>query len=92
MTPFRPVDARADPILGGPLNERPLTKLTAKDVRTWLNQLRTTCQCCTRGLDAAREQPLCCAAGKCCSKRLSPLTLAYVHFVLKPAPEHAVRE
>lgn len=25
-----------------------LAKLTAKDVRTWLNQLRTTCQCCAR--------------------------------------------
>lgn len=74
------------------LGRKKLAKLTAKDVRTWLNQLRTTCQCCTRGLDAAREQPLCCAAGKCCSKRLSPLTLAYVHSVLKSALEHAVRE
>jgi integrase len=34
----------------------------------------------------------CCAVGKCCSKRLSPLTLAYVHSVLKSALEHAVRE
>ena len=74
------------------LGRKKLAKLTAKDVRTRLNQLRTTCQCCTRGLDAAREQPLCCAAGKCCSKRLSPLTLAYVHSVLKSALEHAVRE
>ena len=74
------------------LGRKKLAKLTAKDVRTWLNQLRTTYQCCTRGLDAAREQPLCCAAGKCCSKRLSPLTLAYVHSVLKSALEHAVRE
>lgn len=40
------------------LGRTKLAKLTAKDVRTWLNQLRTTCQCC--------------AAGKCCSKRLSP--------------------
>ncbi|MEV7579041.1 tyrosine-type recombinase/integrase [Streptomyces erythrochromogenes] len=74
------------------LGRKKLAKLTAKDVRTWLNQLRTTCQCCTRGLDAARDQTLCCAAGKCCSKRLSPLTLAYVHSVLKSALEHAVRE
>lgn len=74
------------------LGRKKLAKLTAKDVRTWLNQLRTTCQCCTRGLDAARAQPLCCAAGKCCSKRPSPLTLAYVHSVLKSALEHAVRE
>ncbi|MFJ2649658.1 tyrosine-type recombinase/integrase [Streptomyces sp. NPDC087420] len=74
------------------LGRKKLAKLTAKDVRTWLNQLRTTCQCCTRGLDTARDQPRCCAVGKCCSKRLSPLTLAYVHSVLKSALEHAVRE
>ncbi|MFI6700579.1 tyrosine-type recombinase/integrase [Streptomyces sp. NPDC050509] len=74
------------------LGKRKLAKLTAKDVRTWLNQLRTTCQCCTRNIDTARDEPLCCAAGKCCSKRLSPLTLAYVHSVLKSALEHAVRE
>ncbi|MFJ2786530.1 MULTISPECIES: tyrosine-type recombinase/integrase [unclassified Streptomyces] len=74
------------------LGKKKLTKLTAKDVRTWLNQLRTTCQCCTRGIDARRDQPRCCAVGACCSKRLSPLTLAYIHSVLKSALEHAVRE
>ncbi|MGW3086716.1 tyrosine-type recombinase/integrase [Streptomyces sp. NPDC001108] len=74
------------------LGRKKLAKLTAKDVRTWLNQLRTTCQCCTRGLDAGRDEPRCCAAGACCSKRLAALTLAYVHSVLKSALEHAVRE
>ncbi|MET7684322.1 tyrosine-type recombinase/integrase [Streptomyces sp. NPDC005423] len=74
------------------LGRKKLAKLTAKDVRTWLHQLRTTCQCCTRGLDTAREESRCCAAAECCSKRLSPLTLAYVHSVLKSALEHAVRE
>ncbi|WP_406158909.1 site-specific integrase [Streptomyces sp. NBC_01005] len=74
------------------LGKKKLTKLTAKDVRTWLNQLRTTCQCCARNIDAGRDQPRCCATGTCCSKRLSPLTLTYIHSVLKPALEHAVRE
>ncbi|MBC3841828.1 site-specific integrase [Streptacidiphilus sp. 4-A2] len=74
------------------LGKKKLAKLTAKDVRTWLDQLRTTCQCCARSLDTARDQPQCCAAGNCCRKRLSPLTLAYVHSVLKSALEHAVRE
>lgn len=74
------------------LGKKKLTKLTAKDVRTWLNQLRTTCQCCTRRLDARRNQPRCCAIGQCCRKLLSPLTLAYIHSVLKSALEHAVRE
>ena len=73
------------------LGRKKLAKLTAKDVRTWLDQLRTTCQCCARGLDTARDQPQCCAIGTCCSKRLSRLTLAYVHSVLKSALEHAVR-
>ncbi|WP_037914421.1 tyrosine-type recombinase/integrase [Actinacidiphila yeochonensis] len=74
------------------LGRKKLAKLTAKDVRTWLNHLRTTCQCCTRGLDARRDEARCCAVGTCCHKRLSPLTLAYVHSVLKSALGHAVRE
>ncbi|MEV6669342.1 site-specific integrase [Streptomyces sp. NPDC051162] len=74
------------------LGKKKLAKLSAKDVRTWLNQLRTTCQCCARGIDAGRAEPRCCAVGSCCSKRLSPLTLAYIHSVLKSALEHAVRE
>ncbi|WP_327724780.1 site-specific integrase [Streptomyces europaeiscabiei] len=84
--------ACADRYLTPGLGNRRLTKLTAKDVRTWLNQLRTTCQCCTRGLDARRDEPRCCAAGQCCHKLLSPLTLTYIHSVLKSALEHAVRE
>ncbi|MEU9653577.1 site-specific integrase [Streptomyces sp. NPDC048110] len=74
------------------LGKKKLTKLTAKDVRTWLNQLRTTCQCCARGIDTARDEPRCCAVGQCCRKLLSPLTLTYIHSVLKSALEHAVRE
>ncbi|MGW1257529.1 tyrosine-type recombinase/integrase [Streptomyces sp. NPDC002513] len=81
------------------LGRKKLAKLTAKDVRTWLNDLRTVCQCCARGTDARRDpnaqasrRPRCCALGQCCRKRLSPLTLAYIHSVLKSALEHAVRE
>ncbi|CAL9575528.1 tyrosine-type recombinase/integrase [Streptomyces sp. enrichment culture] len=74
------------------VGKKKLAKLTAKDVRTWLNQLRATCQCCSRGIDARRDEPRCCAAGQCCHKVLSPLTLTYIHSVLKPALEHAVRE
>jgi integrase len=74
------------------LGKKKLAKLTARDVRTWLNQLRATCQCCTRRRDAQRDQPRCCAVGQCCRKLLSPLTLTYIHSVLKSALEHAVRE
>ncbi|MFH8387511.1 tyrosine-type recombinase/integrase [Kitasatospora sp. NPDC018058] len=81
------------------LGKKKLAKLAAKDIRSWLNGLRTVCQCCARGIDARRKpdaqagrRPRCCAIGKCCRKYLSPLTLAYIHSVLKSALEHAVRE
>ncbi|MER5429642.1 tyrosine-type recombinase/integrase [Streptomyces sp. NPDC002588] len=72
------------------LGTKKIARLTAKDVRTFLDRLRTTCQCCTQGLDTERKN--CCAIGECCQKRLSPLTVTYVHSVLKSALEHAVRE
>lgn len=81
------------------LGRKKLAKLTARDVRTWLNHLRMVCQCCARGIDAGRDlkaqasrRPRCCALGRCCHRRLSLLTLAYIHSVLKSALEHAVRE
>jgi integrase len=72
------------------LGTKKIARLTAKDVRTFLDRLRTTCQCCTQGLDTERKK--CCAVGECCQKRLSALTVTYVHSVLKSALEHAVRE
>ncbi|MER6091732.1 tyrosine-type recombinase/integrase [Streptomyces bluensis] len=72
------------------LGTKKIARLTAKDVRSFLDRLRTTCQCCARGLDTERKA--CCAVGECCQKRLSPLTVTYVHSVLKSALEHAVRE
>lgn len=71
------------------LGRKKIAHLTTKDIRTWLDRLRTTCQCCVRGLD---KQQRCCAVAQCCGKRLSPLTVTYVHSVLKSALEHAVRE
>ncbi|WP_166029221.1 tyrosine-type recombinase/integrase [Streptomyces chilikensis] len=72
------------------LGTKKVARLTAKDVRTFLDRLRTTCQCCTQGLDIERKQ--CCAVGECCQKQLSASTVTYVHSVLKSALEHAVRE
>ncbi|MFF5505892.1 tyrosine-type recombinase/integrase [Streptomyces roseolus] len=72
------------------LGTKKIARLTAKDVRTFLDRLRTTCQCCAQGLDTERKK--CCAVGECCQKRLSALTVTYVHSVLKSALEHAVRE
>ncbi|MFG3480310.1 tyrosine-type recombinase/integrase [Streptomyces sp. NPDC047980] len=72
------------------LGTKKIARLTAKDVRTFLDRLRTTCRCCTQGLDTERQA--CCAIGECCQKQLSPSSLIYVHSVLKSALEHAVRE
>ncbi len=72
------------------LGAKKLARLTTRDVRSFLDGLRTTCQCCAQGQDAVRRS--CCAIGQCCEKRLSPLTVTYVHAVLKSALEHAVRE
>src|SRR5690606_24843837 len=72
------------------LGAKKLARLTARDVRTFLDNLRTTCQCCNQERDTSRFS--CCAIGQCCGKRLSPLTVTYVHSVLKSALEHAVRE
>ncbi|MDO0926005.1 tyrosine-type recombinase/integrase [Streptomyces sp. TG1A-8] len=72
------------------LGTKKIARLTAKEVRTFLDRLRTTCQCCTQGLDTERKR--CCAIGECCQKQLSALTVTYVHSVLKSALEHAVRE
>ncbi|MGW5586378.1 tyrosine-type recombinase/integrase [Streptomyces sp. NPDC003857] len=74
------------PGLGG----KKLARLTTRDVRTFLDGLRMACQCCAQDRDAKRRR--CCATGQCCDKRLSPLTVTYVHAVLKSALEHAVRE
>ncbi|MFI6797603.1 tyrosine-type recombinase/integrase [Streptosporangium canum] len=68
------------------LGAKKLARLTARDVRTFLDHLRTTCQCCTQERDIDRRS--CCAIEQCCDKRLSPLTVTYVHSIL----EHAVRE
>ncbi|WP_327136052.1 site-specific integrase (plasmid) [Streptomyces sp. NBC_01343] len=72
------------------LGAKKIARLTAKDVRTFLDRLRSTCQCCTQNLDAGPKR--CCAIGECCQKHLSPSTVTYVHSVLKSALEHAVRE
>ncbi len=72
------------------LGTKKLARLTTRDVRTFLDGLRTTCQCCAQKRDSVQRS--CCAIGQCCGKRLSPLTVTYVHAVLKSALEHAVRE
>jgi hypothetical protein len=50
------------------IGKRKLKSLQAAHIRTWLNDLRTTCQCCAKGRDAGRTTARCCAIPipECC--------------------------
>ena len=49
------------------LGTKRLDKLTVRDVQTWLNKVRTACQCCAKAKTPADSQNRrCCAIGKCC--------------------------
>ncbi|MDR8413073.1 tyrosine-type recombinase/integrase [Nonomuraea sp. 3-1Str] len=61
-----------------PLLKKKLRQLTAKEIGLWLDQLRVTCRCCS--------------LGRCCQRYLSPLTIQYIHALLRTALDHAVRE
>jgi integrase len=78
------------PGLGG----KRLDKLDMRAVRTWLNSVRSTCQCCAQGKDARRrpERQRCCAIGKCCQQRVSEVTAQDILRVLRGALSNAVRE
>jgi integrase len=76
-----------------------LDKVTAQDVRVWLNRIRETCQCCAQGKDAARPtsgraaaRRRCCALGRCCNQRASERTCRDAWTVLRNALGNAVRE
>ncbi|WP_308295713.1 N-terminal phage integrase SAM-like domain-containing protein [Streptomyces odontomachi] len=47
------------------LGTKRLDRLTVQDMRSWLNKLAETCQCCAQGKDAKRpeERQRCCAKG-----------------------------
>jgi integrase len=82
------------------LGKKKVDKLQPRDIRTWLNQVRNTCQCCAQGKDAKRlkdhsdpaKRQRCCAIGKCCHDHPSPLSVQYLHAILRSAFEHGVRE
>ncbi len=74
------------------LGRKRLEKLTVRDVQVWLNELRSRCQCCAQGKDAARESPRCCAIGACCHQVASEWTVHQAWTVLRGALSAAVRE
>jgi integrase len=74
------------------LGTKRLDKLTVRDVQTWLNQLRTRCQCCAQEKDAARAKPKCCAVGKCCEQIASDRTIRDAWSTLRIILGNAIRE
>jgi integrase len=73
-----------------------LDKLTIRDVRTWINKLRKTCQCCAQGKDAQRPEKKrrCCARDEsaCCKQFLSERSVQDVLGVLRSALANALTE
>ncbi|MGH3867826.1 MAG: tyrosine-type recombinase/integrase [Pseudonocardiaceae bacterium] len=76
------------------LGDKRLDKLTVRDVQTWLNKVRQTCQCCAQGKDARRPEKSrrCCAVGKCCAAVPSLRTVTDLRTVLRSALSSAGRE
>ena len=76
------------------IGKRKLKTLQASDIRAWLSELRTKCQCCAQGKDAARDEPRCCALAcpRCCQAVLSASSIRHVLRVLRAALQDAVDE
>ena len=76
------------------IGKRKLKSLQAAHIREWLTNLRTTCQCCSQGRDAARCAPRCCAKPlpECCGSVLSASSIRHILRVLRAALQDAVDE
>ena len=76
------------------IGKRKLKTLQASEIRLWLNQLRTRCQCCAQGKDTNRNTPRCCAKEEpeCCQDVLSSSSIRHVLRVLRAALQDAVDE
>jgi hypothetical protein len=76
------------------LGAKRLDRLQVRDVRTWLNNLRVTCQCCAQGKDARRPtaKQRCCATSKCCHQVVGSRTIKDIRDTLRAALSNAVAE
>jgi integrase len=76
------------------LGSKRLDRLQVRDVQTWLNKVRQTCQCCAQGKDAARpkSKQKCCAVGQCCEDRPSARTVSDIRGALRSALSNAVTD
>lgn len=74
------------------LGMRRLDRLSVREVQRWVNELRTRCQCCAQGKDAARAQPRCCARGACCHQVPKEWTVRQAWTILSSALSAAQRD
>lgn len=74
------------------LGDKRLDRLSVRDVQNWVNRIRTQCQCCAQGKDAARKVPACCAAGQCCRQVPAEWTVRQAWMVLRGALAQAMRD
>lgn len=74
------------------LGKKRIDRLSVRDVRVWLNDLRERCQCCAQGKDEGRQQSRCCAAGSCCRQVASEWTVHQAWTVLRSLLSEAMRE
>jgi integrase len=80
------------------LGSRKLARIRPSDIRTFLNRLKSVCQCCALGKDARRVergQPArCCALvpRHCCGSFLSDGSIRYAHRVIRAAFQDAVSD
>ncbi|MFY1703555.1 tyrosine-type recombinase/integrase [Micromonospora sp. WMMA1923] len=75
------------------LGTKRLDTLQVQHVKTFMNDFRVKCLCCTAGLDRTRRPARqCCSAGRCCKRYPSSRQIQFVHAVLRNALQHAMRE
>jgi integrase len=76
------------------LGEKRLDRLSVRDVQSWVNALRRSCQCCAQGKDERRAEDdrRCCAIGNCCESYPADRTIAGARAVLRSALSHAATE
>ena len=74
------------------LGKRRIDKLTVREVQIWVNSLRTACQCCAQGKDAARAEPRCCSVGRCCKQIPREWTVRQAWAILRSALSAAQRD
>ena len=74
------------------LGAKRVDRLSVRDVRLWLNELKQRCQCCAQGKDAARESPRCCAVSQCCHQVASEWTVHQAWTVLRSMLSETIRE